>query len=78
VSYFVALLKWLAYGAVFFACFAFAVNNLHDTTVKLFFGSQFRVPVVLIVLGAFAAGLLAGMVAMLPRWWLLRRRRHGT
>jgi lipopolysaccharide assembly protein A len=76
-----SILKWLLYGAIFFACFAFAINNQHDTTLRFFFGSQWRLPLVLVVLMAFALGLVAGMVAMMPRWWLARKMRkssHGT
>lgn len=67
------ILKWLAAWLAFLFCFAFAANNLHDVTLKFFFGTQWRMPMVLVVLGAFAAGMLGGMLAMLPRWWLERR-----
>ncbi|MDP2771464.1 MAG: LapA family protein, partial [Giesbergeria sp.] len=34
-----------------------------------FFGTQWRAPLVLVVLTAFAAGLVTGVLGMVPRWW---------
>ena len=62
-------LKWLLNGAIFFTLFAFALNNQQDATVHFFFGTQWRSPMVLIVLAAFAAGLSMGVLGMVPRWW---------
>lgn len=67
------LLKWLLNGAIFFTLFAFALNNQQDATVRFFFGTQWRMPMVLIVLGAFTVGLAMGILAMVPRWWKQRR-----
>ncbi len=66
-------LKWLLYGTIFFTCFAFALNNQQDATLRFFFGTQWRLPMVLIVLCAFSAGLAIGILAMVPRWWKHRR-----
>ncbi len=66
------ILKWLLYGAIFFTFFAFALNNQQDATLRFFFGTQWRMPMALVVLAAFAAGLLIGIVAMVPRWWKQR------
>jgi len=66
------LFKWLFNGAIFFTLFAFALNNQQDATVHFFFGTQWRSPMVLIVLTAFAAGLAVGVLAMVPRWWKQR------
>jgi len=63
------LLKWILKAAIFFALFAFALNNQQDATVHFFFGTEWRAPLVLVVLTAFAAGLAAGVLAMVPRWW---------
>lgn len=69
-------LLWLLKAAIFFTLFAFALNNQQDATVHLFFGTQWRAPLVLVVLAAFAAGLIAGVLAMVPRWWRQRRAAH--
>jgi uncharacterized integral membrane protein len=66
------LFKWLLKAAIFFTLFAFALNNQGDVTVRFFFGQQWTAPIVLVVLGAFAAGLAIGVLGMVPRW--LRQR----
>ena len=60
---------WLLKAAIFFTLFAFALNNQQDATVHFFFGTQWRAPLVLVVLTAFAAGLAVGALGMVPRWW---------
>lgn len=62
-------LMWLLKAAIFFTLFAFALNNQQDATVHFFFGTQWRAPLVLVVLAAFAAGLVVGALGMVPRWW---------
>lgn len=68
----VRLFKWLIKACIFFTLFAFALNNQHEASLHLFFGHQWRSPMVLIVLAAFAAGLVVGVLGMAPRRW-----RHG-
>lgn len=65
----VRLLKWLLKAAIFFTLFAFALNNQQDAVVHFFFGTQWRAPMVLLILSAFAAGLALGILGMVPRWW---------
>ena len=67
------LLKWLLKAAIFFTLFAFALNNQQDTTVHFFFGNQWQAPQVLVVLTAFAAGVVVGVLGMVPWWWRQRR-----
>lgn len=66
------LLKWILKAAIFFALFAFALNNQQDATVHLLFGHQWRAPMMLIVLVAFTSGLVVGVLGMLPGWWARR------
>ncbi len=66
---FLKLLQWTLNAAVFFTLFAFALNNQHEAKVYFFFGTQWRSPMVLIVLTAFALGLVVGALGMVPRWW---------
>ena len=70
---FVWLLKWVLKAAIFFTLFAFALNNQQDTTVHFFFGTQWRTPQVLVVLGSFTLGVIVGVLGMVPRWWKHRR-----
>lgn len=67
------LLQWILKAAIFFTLFAFALNNQHEGAVRFFFGTEWRAPMVLIVLAAFALGLALGVVAMAPRWWRQRK-----
>ena len=69
-------LMWLLKAAIFFTLFAFALNNEQDTTVHFFFGTQWRAPLVLVVLAAFALGLIVGALGMVPRWWKKRKAAH--
>lgn len=62
-------LLWLLKAAIFFTLFAFALNNQHDATVNFFFGTYWRAPLVLVVLVAFAGGMVVGALGMLPGWW---------
>jgi putative membrane protein len=64
---------WLLKAAIFFTLFAFALNNQQDVTVHFFFGTQWQAPLVLVVLAAFALGLVVGALGMVPRWWKHRR-----
>ena len=70
---FFKLLQWILKGAVFFTLFAFALNNQHEASVHFFFGTQWRSPMVLIVLAAFALGVAVGVLGMVPRWWRHRQ-----
>ena len=66
-------LAWLLKAAIFFTLFAFALNNQQDATVHFFFGTRWTAPLVLVVLAAFAAGLVVGALGMVPRWWKHRK-----
>jgi putative membrane protein len=72
-------LVWLFRAVIFFTLFAFALNNQQDASVFLFFGQEWRGPMVFIVLAAFAVGCAIGVVAMVPSWWRHRRvaRKHA-
>jgi len=66
-------LAWLVRAFIFFALFAFALNNQQEVAVHWFFGFEWHAPMVIIVLTAFAAGCAIGVLAMVPRWWRQRR-----
>ena len=70
---------WLFRALVFFALFAFALNNQQTATVNWFFGVQWQSPMVIVVLIAFAGGCATGVLAMVPSWYRQRRvaRRHA-
>ncbi len=66
-------LSWLLKAAIFFTLFAFALNNEQDVTLNFFFGTAWRAPLVLVVLAVFTAGVVVGVLGMVPRWWRQRR-----
>jgi lipopolysaccharide assembly protein A len=65
----VKYLMWLLKAAIFFTLFAFALNNQQTVSVNFFFGTVWQAPLVLVVLTAFACGLVLGVFLMMPRWW---------
>jgi uncharacterized integral membrane protein len=67
------ILVWLFRAFLFFALFAFALNNSHETIVRWFFGYEWRAPLVIVVLLAFGLGCALGVLAMVPAWWKHRR-----
>jgi lipopolysaccharide assembly protein A len=69
------LLKWILKAAIFFTLFAFALNNQQETTVHFFFGTEWKTSMVILVLVVFTAGLAAGVLGMVPRWW---KHRHAV
>ena len=72
------ILVWVLRAFLFFALFAFALNNLEPVTVHWFFGVQWQSPLVIVVLVAFGLGCALGVVAMIPAWWKHRRRSQET
>ena len=66
------LLRWILKAAVFFALFAFALNNQQEATVHFLFGGQWRAPMMLIVLAAFSVGVVIGVLGMLSSGWARR------
>jgi len=63
------LFAWLFRAFIFFTLFAFSLNNQQSATVHWFFGAEWRAPLVIVVLAAFAAGCAVGVVSMVPAWW---------
>src|SRR5688572_13382595 len=64
---------WLFRAFIFFTLFAFALNNQQEAAVRWFFGFEWRAPMVIVVLVAFAAGSAFGVLSMVPSWWRHRR-----
>ena len=65
-------LAWLLKAAIFFALFAFALNNQEPVLLRLF-GAQWEAPLVLLLLAALVLGVFLGMAVMLPLWLRARR-----
>lgn len=71
------ILVWLFRVALFFVLFAFALNNLEEASVRWLFGYEWRTPMVVVVLAAFAGGCIVGALAMLPGRRRPRNDDHG-
>jgi uncharacterized integral membrane protein len=68
---------WLLNAAIFFALFAFALNNQEPVTLHLFFGARWQAPLVLVLLCVLVLGVFLGVLVMLPLWLRARKaRRH--
>jgi uncharacterized integral membrane protein len=67
-------LVWLFRAFIFFSLFAFSLNNQQPAAVNWFFGYAWEAPMVIIVLAAFGAGTVFGVLAMTPSWWHHRRQ----
>lgn len=67
---------WLLNAAIFFALFAFALNNQDAVTLHLFFGARWQAPLVLILLCALLAGVMLGVVVMIPLWLRARKQQR--
>ena len=65
-------LLWLLKAAIFFALFAFALNNQDPVLLRLF-GAHWEAPLVLLLLAALVVGVFLGMAVMLPLWLRARR-----
>lgn len=66
------LIVWAVRLVLFFLLFGFAIKNDGMTQLAFFFGMTFELPLVYIILGAFAAGALIGVSATFGT--LLRQR----
>jgi uncharacterized integral membrane protein len=68
------IIGWAAKILVFVAIAALAVKNVEPVTVRAYLGYEWRAPLVVVLLGTFAAGAALGLLAGLPR--VLRQRRE--
>ena len=72
------ILTWTIRVVLFILLLALAVvlaaKNAEPVTLRFFFGQELPAPLVLVLLGAFALGALAGVFAMVGP--LLRQRRQ--
>jgi putative membrane protein len=70
----VRILTWAIRLAVFVLLAAFAAKNVQPVALRFFFDVALEVPLVLLLLGAFALGALFGVLALLTT--VLRQRRQ--
>ena len=57
------ILMWVIRLLLFFLLFGFAVKNDQLVDLRFFFGSEWSLPLVFVILAAFAAGAVLGVTA---------------
>jgi putative membrane protein len=67
-------LIWILKLALFVLVLAFAIKNTDPVTVRYYFGGEWQVPLIFVLLIAFCAGIAAGLFAGLSQ--LIRQRRE--
>jgi lipopolysaccharide assembly protein A len=70
----VRILSALVWAVVFLVLFLLALKNTDPVTVRFYFEQEWRAPLVVVVVAAFAAGAVFGMIACIPAFM----RRHHT
>ena len=68
------LVTWTIWLAVFLVLMGFAAKNVEPATLRFYFDLALQAPLIVILLAAFAAGVLAGILGLLAT--LLRQRRE--
>ncbi|THF65772.1 LapA family protein [Pseudothauera nasutitermitis] len=68
------LVLWILRLLLFFLLFGFAVKNDHLVRLHFFFGAEWELPLVFVILVVFAGGALLGVTATFGS--LLRQRRE--
>ena len=66
-------LVWSLRILVFLFLFAFAVKNTDPVALRFFFGAAWQAPMIVILFGFFAAGVLVGLLAVASPVVRLRR-----
>lgn len=67
-------LLWFLRGILFVALLGLAIKNSGDVELRFYFDAHWQVPLSLVVLVALAAGIVLGLLALLPHHVVLRRR----
>lgn len=70
-------LIWSLRLLVFLVLFAFAAKNTEPVTLRFFFGTSWQIPLIVLLFGFFAVGVLFGILAMTApyaRQWREKRR----
>jgi len=68
------ILSWFLRLVVFLLLFGLALNNLETVTLHLLFGTEWRTPMIVLLLVVFALGAVLGALALLPSWMRHRKQ----
>ena len=70
----IRFLIMLVWALVFIVLLLFAAKNVETVTLRFYFDRAWEAPLIVVVLAAFAAGTLFGLIACLPSQ--VRQRRN--
>ena len=65
---------WAILVALFVVLLAFAAKNTDPVTLRFYFGLDWQVPLIALLLAFFLGGVALGLLAMLGSWFAQRRR----
>jgi lipopolysaccharide assembly protein A len=68
------IVAWVLRIALFLLVLGFALRNSEVVTVRFYLGYEWQASLVLVILLAFAAGAVFGVLALLPALFRQRRR----
>lgn len=67
-------LIWLLRGILFILLLGLAVKNSRDVELRFFFDAAWQLPLSLVLLVTLGAGVVLGLLALLPQIFRQRRR----
>jgi uncharacterized integral membrane protein len=70
-------LIWFLRGILFVIFLGLAIKNSSDIELRFFFDASWQAPLFLVVLSSVAAGVVLGLLALLPQV-IRQRRRIGS
>lgn len=70
------LVAWTIRIVLFVLLFVLALRNTGEAALQLFFGAVWHAPLILILLAAFALGIVAALIAVAPA--LMRQRMEAS
>ena len=71
------IIFWAVNVIIFALLFIFSLKNLDNITLK-FVGTQWDIPLIVLILIVFAVGCFVGAFAMLPFIWNQRKKNKKT
>ncbi len=68
------VITWAILVALFVVLLAFAAKNTDPVTLRFYFGLDWQVPLIALLLAFFIGGVALGLLAMLGSWFAQGRR----
>jgi uncharacterized integral membrane protein len=71
------VLLWFLRGILFVVLLGLAIKNGSDVELRFYFGARWQVPLSIVVLSSLVAGVVLGLLALLPLLFRQRRSLAG-